>query len=68
MKFYGNGSVYIPETRRFARFINGSCEITDSTGIEFLLSAGYEHDGELLNKQDNEKADPPKPRGRKPKE
>lgn len=46
MKFYGNGSVYIPGKKKFVRFVGGASEVIDETEKAFLLQAGYQHDSE----------------------
>lgn len=44
MKFYGNGSVYIPGNKKFVRFVNGMADIADENEKAFLIEAGYNHD------------------------
>ena len=44
MKFYGNGSVYIPGKKKFVRSVNGVTDIADENEKAFLIGAGYNHD------------------------
>lgn len=51
MKFKGQGNIWDAENNCIlCRFKKGELETDDRRVIDMLISAGYEHDGELENK------------------
>lgn len=64
--FKGSGSVWIPATHRFVRFVDGVYS-TDKADEIAVLAAKYEHDvGEIVASNEESVVEAPK-RGRRPK-